>query len=113
MKNLVKLITVNDGTPEIVQNGDRLFVETYPRTEKIITLFLNNGYSLVNMEPVYNPSTLEEGSFSFYRGRKELLFVKEVESDEPDSSDELLSFAIQTARDPASHKETGFEESWD
>ena len=40
MKTLVKLINVNDGNESEKQNGQSLYLETYPRTEKIIAAFL-------------------------------------------------------------------------
>lgn len=68
MKTIVKLITVNDGKCEDYHNGDFLSVIDYPRTEAIISAFLDDGYVLESRTQRITPSVQEEGAYSFYIG---------------------------------------------
>ncbi len=90
MKNLVKLVTVNDGKEKEHYNGNWLFVENQPRSEKIIAAFLNDGWKLESFSHLYNPAINKPGTYSFYRGGCSLLFTKAVEDDAKDNGDELL-----------------------
>lgn len=97
MKTIVKLITVNDGKCEDFHNGDFLSVIDYPRTEAIISAFLDDGYVLESRTQRITPSVQEEGAYSFYIGGWDLLFTKTVEDDAEDDSDEFLKKVIEEA----------------
>lgn len=97
MKTIVKLITVNDGKCKDFHNGDFLLVTDYPRTEAIISAFLDNGYVLESRTQRITPSVQEEGAYSFYIGGWDLLFTKRVEDDAEDDSDEFLKKVIEEA----------------
>ena len=90
MKTLVKLINVHDGNESMKQNGERLYIANYPRTEKIISAFLTNGWKLTSRTQRFNPAIQQEGSLSFYLGSWDLLFEKVVEDDVEDDGDKIL-----------------------
>lgn len=90
MKKFVKLVNIHDGNSTALQNGERLYVETFPRAEKIISAFLSQGWELDSRTQRYNPAIQESGNFSFYLGGWDLLFIKEAEDDEKDDGDEIL-----------------------
>lgn len=90
MKKLVKLISVNDGNCKVEQNGERLYIETYPRTEKIIAAFLSEGWTLMNRERIINPAQQKPRAYTFYLGGCDLLFVKDVDDDVQDEGDVIL-----------------------
>lgn len=99
MKTLVKLINVHDGNACEKQNGERLYIETYPRAEKIISAFLTNGWKLASQTPRYNPSILQDGNFAFYLGGWDFLFEKVVEDDAEDDSDKILEEVLNEVVD--------------
>lgn len=94
MKKLVKLINVNDGKAKEFQNGDWMHVETYPRTEKIISAFLSQGWELSSYTQRYRPAALESGNFAFYMEGRDLLFEKEVDDAAEDDGDKVLKDAL-------------------
>ena len=69
MKTLVKFVNLHDGNSIDVHNGNRICIETYPRTS--------------------------DGNYSFYRGGWDCLFIKKVEDDANDNGDEILKRVIQ------------------
>ena len=91
MKNLVKLVNVNDGNGKDHQNGNNLYIGSKPRAERIIAAFLDDGWKLINLAQRFHPSILQPGVYSFYLGGWDLLFTKTVEDDSADNSDELIS----------------------
>lgn len=97
MKKIAKLITVNDGNRKVVHNGDFLFVKNYPRTEKIISIFLSHGWTLKDIIQCVNPARQREGEYTFYLGGWDLLFEKEVEEIPGDNGDQLLEEAVSEA----------------
>ena len=96
MKTITKIIHINDGNEVVAQNGDRLFVETAPRTETIISAFLTDGWTLHSRVFRVTPSTSPE-NITFYLSGWDFLFTKEVPDDAIDESDRLLNDAISTA----------------
>lgn len=94
MKKIVKIVHVNDGDSKEMYNENFMFVETYPRSEKIIEAFLNNDWTLMNRTQVLSPAIQKAGSYSFYKDGWELLFEKEVEDDENNDGDDILNQVI-------------------
>lgn len=90
MRTIAKLVSINDGESVTVTNGNRMCVETYPRAEKMIEEFLNAGYELHSRVFRVTPAIQQEGSYSFYRNGWDFLFVKTIEDDEEDDSDEVM-----------------------
>ena len=90
MKKIVKIVHVNDGDSQVMHNGDFMFVETFPRGEKIIEAFMNNGWTLANRTQVNKPAIQKEGAYSFYMNGWDLLFEKETEDDEVNNGDDIL-----------------------
>ena len=107
MKTITKLIHINDGNYKTVHNGNRLFVETSPRTEHIISAFLTDGWTLHSREFNVSPSTSPQ-QISFYLSGWDFLFIKEIPDDAEDDSDRLLSDAICEAL--SLEEEDAFEE---
>ncbi len=95
MKTLVKLINIHDGNEDVKQNGERLYIATYPRAEKIISAFLTNGWKLTDRTQLYNPAIQKNGSYSFYLGGWDFLFEKVVEDDAEDDSDKILEDVLK------------------
>ncbi|MBO5371506.1 MAG: hypothetical protein J6A75_02185 [Lachnospiraceae bacterium] len=95
MKTLVKLINIHDGEESEKQNGDRLYVATYPRAEKIISSFLTNGWKLMSKTQRYTPALQRNECYTFYLGGWDLLFEKEVDDDTEDDSDKILEEALK------------------
>lgn len=115
MKTIVKLINVNDGNEKVVQNGERLFVQSHPKTEAIIGAFLNAGYVLNSRTYRMNPSVQGEGQFSFYIGGWDLLFTKEIDDEEEDDSDIFLEKVISEIISDKTKEDEEFDDSefWD
>lgn len=76
-----KIIRIHDGKCETVQNGDFMFIETFPRAQKIINRMISEeGYEVVQVMPVYSPAERND-DLNFYRGGFVFYLEKEV-SDE-------------------------------
>ncbi|MCD7956216.1 MAG: hypothetical protein LUG93_10810 [Lachnospiraceae bacterium] len=113
MKKFVKIVTINDGNPAEVHNGDRLYTETYPRAERIIEAFLAHGWTLANMLKNFNPSVQKEGAYSFYIGGWDLVFIKETEDGENDG-DRVLREALSQVLEGEDTDDVGnWEEDFD
>jgi hypothetical protein len=102
MKTLVKLISINDGDIHDHHNGDWLHVQSYPRAEKIVSTFFDEGWFLVNRTPRYYPAPQQAGEFSFYIGGWDFLFSKDVLDDDLDDSDKFLDDLINKILDDES-----------
>ena len=61
-----KLIHINDGNPREIRNCDRLFMEDIPRVEDLLDHWLNKGWVVKQMMPLYEPNQLEQGAIGFY-----------------------------------------------
>lgn len=94
MKKLVKFVSVNDGNSKEVNNGNRLLVENYPRTEIIIKTFLDDGWTLLSLTQELYPGIQKPGAYTFYKGGVNLLFEKEVDDTAEDNGDIILKKAI-------------------
>jgi hypothetical protein len=110
MKTITKLIHINDGNYKTVHNGNRLFVETSPRTERIISAFLTDGWVLHSRVFNVSPSTTPD-RISFYLSGWDFLFTKEIPDDAEDESDMLLKEAVLEALEM--EEEESFEEEMD
>ncbi|MCD7884323.1 MAG: hypothetical protein LUI87_11575 [Lachnospiraceae bacterium] len=109
MKKFVKIVTINDGNPAEVHNGDRLYTETYPRAERVIEAFLAHGWTLANMLKNINPSVQKEGAYSFYIGGWNLVFIKETKDGENDG-DRILR---ETLSQILEGEDTEDSDNWD
>lgn len=87
---LYKFITINEGNASQLFNGNFLFVEEYPRTQKLLEALAKAGWTIVSMNPVYTPNSLKTGSFSFYRGGFKYLFEKEAKDESENDFDQIL-----------------------
>lgn len=65
---MIKVVTINDGQEEEIQNGNYLYVEELPRTAEILEGFLEDGWKILYAMKEYNPSIRKEGAYSFYKG---------------------------------------------
>lgn len=96
MKTITKIIHINDGNNVTAHDGNRLFVETSPRTEHIISAFLTDGWTLhsrvFRVTPSANPDDI-----TFYLAGWDFLFTKEIPDDVIDESNILLNDAISEA----------------
>lgn len=73
-----KLIHINDGNEETLQNGNYLFVEEFPRTAEIIAGYLNQGYEVKQIIPDVTPNILQEGAYTFYKGGIVVYLEREI-----------------------------------
>lgn len=110
MKTITKIIHINDGNDVTAHNGDRLFVETSPRAETIISAFLTDGWTLHSRVFRVTPSTSPD-NITFYLSGWDFLFTKEIPDDAIDESDTLLNDAISVALSIGN--ENSFEEDMD
>ncbi len=51
-----RIIHINDGNPETINNGDWMFVESYTRAERILEEYINDGYEVKQMIPDITPA---------------------------------------------------------
>lgn len=109
MKNLVKLINVNDGLSETIKNDNCLKIDAAERTEKIIAAFLNAGYTLHSCTPQYLPVEKGEGGFPFLPVGYTLLFVKQVKYEEVDRGDEILQAVLDEMEGETMEKDPDLE----
>ena len=105
MKKIVKLVHVNDGEKNEVNNGDFLLVENYPRTEKIINAFLSDGWTLNSITQQVTPAVQKQGAYTFYMGGFNLLFEKEVDDLAEDNGDMILEEAVSDVLEDESGEE--------
>jgi len=70
------LIHVNDAKEEVLHDKDFLYVERFPKTEKIIEDYLSKGYEVKQIIPSYAPSTQKEGNYTFYVSGITIYFEK-------------------------------------
>lgn len=75
-----KLVHINDGRPEELTNGNFYFAETYPRAERELEKYLDQGYELKAMVPNFTPGNPGGGGYAFY----ETGFVFYLEREVPD-----------------------------
>ncbi len=74
----VKILHINDGNPEVVTNGNRMFIEFFPQAQSEIEKHLNEGWEVKQMIPEVSPSVCKEGVFSFYKSGFTVYMEKEV-----------------------------------
>ena len=48
-----KVININDGSPKMLSNRDRLCIEEYTRIEEILEGYFQQGYTLKQIVPTY------------------------------------------------------------
>ena len=96
MKTISKIIVINDGSRQTAHNGDRLFVQTAPRADAIVSAFLSDGWTLHSRNFRVSPASSQE-YYNFYLDGWDFLFTKTVPDDAVDNSDSLLKDAISEA----------------
>lgn len=74
----VKILHINDGNTEVVTNGDRMFIETFPRAQSEIEKYLNEGWEVKQMIPEVTPSVNKEGTCTFYKSGFTIYMEKDV-----------------------------------
>ncbi len=67
MKKVCRILHINDGNPETIQNGDFLLVQAFPKMESVLEEFLEEGYELKQIISDYSPAVNEEGNYTFYK----------------------------------------------
>ncbi len=72
-----KIITVHDGQPETIHNGNFLYVCEFNKAEEVIDDYLDQGYEVKSIVPEYNPAIQEDGVYSFYKGGFSVYLEKE------------------------------------
>lgn len=70
-----KVVRINDGNPEMLKNGGRLFVEEYPEMEKVINQYLQEGWEVKQIVSLYEPS---DRGIPFYIGGLIVYLEKDV-----------------------------------
>ena len=73
-----KIITINDGNPREITNGNRLYVEEFDTTEGIISELINDGWKVVSFVHDFNPAIQETGNYSFYKGGLTFYLEREI-----------------------------------
>ena len=61
-----KILHINDGNPEVLHNGDNLYIEELTVSEEILNELLEEGWEVKQMLPDFTPSILQKGCYSFY-----------------------------------------------
>ena len=64
----IKVIRVNDGNPNTLHNGNRLFIEEFETMESIINEYLSDGWEIIHVSNDCDPAIQEEGNYTFYKG---------------------------------------------
>lgn len=82
-------IHINDGKPEVLQNGNHLFVERFFKTEEVIEHYLAQGYEVKQIMPDVSPAEQGAGNYTFYKGGITVYFEKD-ESDGSALEDVIL-----------------------
>ena len=81
MKKEMKIITVNDGTREVLTNGNRHFAEEYTWAESVLEMYVNAGYKIVQIVQDVTPTINKPGNYSFYKTGFTAFLEREVKSD--------------------------------
>ncbi len=76
MKKVI-ILHINDGNSEVATNGNRMFVETFPKAQSEIEKYLNEGWEVKQMIPEVTPSVNKEGAYSFYKSGFTIYMEKE------------------------------------
>lgn len=74
-----KVIHINDGVANVIQNGDRHFVEEFPWTDNFLNNYLAQGYEVKHIMPNITPNILEKGCYPFFIGGFTVYLEKEDE----------------------------------
>jgi len=72
-----KILHINDGCSEVVTNGDRMFIETFPKAQNEIEKYLNEGWEVKQMITEVSPAVNQEGTYSFYKSGFTVYMEKE------------------------------------
>ena len=91
-----KVIRINDGLEDEIQNGEFMHILTQPRAEKLIEFFLDNGYEVKQMIRDFSPGMGGAGGYSFYRGGLIFYLEREVEDESEKMSDREILEAWKT-----------------
>lgn len=58
----MKILHINDDNSEVVTNGERMFIETFPKAQNEIEKYLNEGWEVKQMIPEATSSVNKEGT---------------------------------------------------
>lgn len=95
---VVKVFTVNTGGDykKEIFDGRWMFAQSHTAVNEVIKGFLKEGWSLVTIQPEYNPNILNPGSYTFYRGGVMLVFEKDIDEGEDDGAEELMQALLES-----------------
>ena len=63
-----KIIRINDGNPQTIENENFLFVEEYASASKVLSKYLSEGWEVHSVVPIVTPGSNDEHSIPFYMG---------------------------------------------
>ena len=75
-----RIIHINDGKPEEKSNGDFYFSECFPRMEEELESYLNRGFVVKSMAPVFVPGE-PNGGYAFYHSGYLFYLEREVDDE--------------------------------
>lgn len=61
-----RLLHIHDGSPVVLENGNRHLLEAYPWAEETLNDLLAQGYEVRHLLPQVSPAIQESGCYSFY-----------------------------------------------
>lgn len=71
-----KIIHINDGDHRTLTNRNYHFAEDFPWAEKMLMLYLNNGYEISQIIPDITPANPRDG-LAFYKGGFTVILISE------------------------------------
>lgn len=83
-----KLIHINDGAAETLENGNFHFVEEFTWAEEYLNQYLRQGYEVRQMIPEVTPAIQRNGTYSFYKSGFTVYMEKEVADDDQTGGEE-------------------------
>ena len=96
------ILHINDGKPKTIRNGDFLFVENFPRTEKILNKYLAAGFEVKWIIPDYGPTMLSFGRAFSHSGILVYLEHKDTEDMDTDTITREIFTAFENENDISS-----------
>lgn len=78
-----RIVHINDGRPETNSNGNFYFSETYPRAERELEQYLNQGYQVKSMVHHVCPGD-PAGGYAFFDAGFTFYLEREVSGEEPE-----------------------------
>ena len=75
----VKVIHINDGTSEVLTNGNRHYAEDNVWAGKMLSMYLNAGYEISQIIPDFTPGEPGGGGYAFYKTGFTVFLVRDVQ----------------------------------